>query len=161
MSYSVDTINSESSSARLQQAQQEKILQMQQSKEAKIQQNGTKVEDSKALAASENITDTIEISDEGKMALEQIKAAKADSKDIVIAPKTELTETTETTETASANSETTSTESAVSELIDEEDDVTASDLYTMTESELLSLVSNRTITRKEMQVELQRRNEFA
>ena len=159
MSYSVDTISSESSSARLQQAQQEKILQMEQSKEAKIQQNGTKVEDSKALAASEHITDTIEISEEGKMALAQIKAAKANSKDVVIAPETELTETTETTETASASSETTSTESAVSELIDEEDDVTSSDLYAMTEIELRALVSNGTITRKEMKDELQRRSE--
>jgi len=159
MSYSVDSINSESSSAKLQQAQREQILQMQQSKEAKIQQNGTNVEDSKALAASDNITDTIEISEEGKMALEQIKASKANSKADVSAPQTELTDTTETTETASASSETTSTESAVSDLIDEEDDVTSSDLYTMTESELRSLVSDGTITRKEMQDELQRRSE--
>ena len=130
---------------------------MQQLKEAKTQENGTKVEDSSAVTSATSKTDTIEISAEGQKALEQLKAAKASPKPVPSAPQASTTEET-TSETAALTEETSANASIVAELTEDDESVSTTDLYTMSESELQSLVSEGTITRKEMQDELERRS---
>jgi len=156
VSYSVESINGEANSVKTQQAQQEQILQMQQLKDAKTQENGTKVEDAVAVTATERKTDTVEISTEGQKALEQMKAAKAGGKPAAGAPEIDNTEKS-TTSTASAKAEASASKAAVSQLTEEKDSSSASDLYTKTESQLKLFVSKGTITRQEMQTELKRR----
>ena len=158
MGYSVASINSEDTGVKTKQAQQEQILQMQQLKAATTQENGTKVEDSSAVTAATSKTDTIEISAEGQKALEQLKAAKAAPKPTASAPQASSAEET-TSETAAVTEETSANASIVAELTEDDDDsVSTADLYTMSESELKSLVSDGTITRKDMQDELERRS---
>ena len=130
-------------------------MQMQQLREAKTQEDGTKVEDSSAVTSVAVKTDTIEISAEGQKALEQIKAAKVSAKPAQSPPKTSTEEAE--SETAIATENTSSNASIVAELTEEDDTVSTTDLYTMTESELKSLVTDGAITKKEMEDELQRR----
>lgn len=156
--YSVASINNEDTGVKTKQAQQEQILQMQQLKASKTQENGTKVEDSSAVTATSGKSDTIEISAEGQKALEQLKAAKAAPKPSQSAPKTSTAEAS-STETASVAENTSSNASIVAELTEDDDDaVSTTDLYTLSESELKSLVSDGSITRKEMLDELERRS---
>lgn len=157
MGYSVASINTEDTGVKTKQAQQEQILQMQQLKEAKTQEDGTKVEDASAVTAVKSKTDTIEISAEGQKALEQLKAAKAGLKAAPSAPQASTTEET-TSATATVTEDTSTNDEIVAELTEDDNSVSTTDLYTMSESELQSLVSEGTITRKEMLDELERRS---
>ncbi len=157
MGYSVASINSEDTGVKTRQAQQEQLLQMQQLKEAKTQEDGTKVQDSSAVTSVTIKTDTIEISAEGQKALEQLKAAKAGPKPAPSAPQATTTEET-TSETTAVTEDTSSNASIVAELTEDDESVSTTDLYTMSESELKSLVSDGTITRREMTDELERRS---
>ncbi len=154
MSYSVESINGDGNISKTKQAQQEQILQMQQLREGKTQESGTKVEDPTALTATESKTDTIEISAEGQKALEQMRAAKAVEQPVVkeVADNsTDVASSAKTTESSTA--------AVVNQLTSEDSvDVSSTDLYTMTESELRTLVSKGTITRTEMNDELERRS---
>lgn len=159
MSYSVESINSDGNSSKTKQAQQEQILQMQQLKESKRQDNGTKVEDPAAITAAESKTDKIEISAEGQKALKQIKAAKAGGQPAASAAVTESTEKSKDEISSVVETTDSGTSSVIKQLTAEgSDDVSSSDLYTMSESELSTLVAKGTITRKEMEQELERRS---
>lgn len=154
MSYSVESINSESNAAQTQRALQEQLLQMQQLKDAKKQEDGTIVEDSSAVSSIKQEPDSVEISTQGQLALEQMIAEKANSQTAAAQTISTITDTTE-----SVSSEKSSTVPVTSQSSDDEDDdVSVEDLYTMTESELRSLVSEGKITKKEMQNELERRD---
>ena len=157
MGYSVASINSEDTGVKAKQAQQEQIMQMQQLKDSKVQEDGTKIEDSSAVTSVAGKTDTIEISTEGQKALEQIRAAKASFKPAPSVPQKSTEEADD--ETSAVAEETSSNASIVEELTqeDDSDSVSTSDLYSMSEDELRSLVSNGSITKKQMENELKRR----
>ena len=160
MSSGVQSIGTDSNSVRSQQTVQEQLLQMQEVKDGKTQENGTRVEDSTAVSASASKTDTIEISAEGQAALEQIKAAKSNSSS---APATTAQTSSAKTSTAASTTsslETTDSSSDITKYLDE-NTVSTSDLYTKSESELKSLVSEGEITNQQMQDELARRGQTA
>ncbi|MEA4894799.1 MAG: hypothetical protein VB064_06015 [Oscillospiraceae bacterium] len=146
MSYSVQSIGADSNGILSQQALQEHMLLIQQLREGKVQEDGTKVEDSAAVTSTSAKSDTVEISAEGQLALAQIKAGVSFS-----SQQTEAESTDEVVMVSSSKSLHTSE-------LENDETISGSDLYSLSESELKSLVSEGKITRKQMEEELLRRS---
>jgi hypothetical protein len=156
MGYSIEAINSEDNSVKQREALQEQLLKANLLHDGKTQKDGTKVESPTAVTSSERKTDTINISTQGQLALEQIKAAKSDgtSADFIrntVKTKSDSSKTdAEQKKTDSkANSDTKSKSG------------NKKSIYSMSKSELNILVSEGLISGQEVKKEMKRRSEIS
>ena len=155
MGYSIEAINGEDSSVKKRDALQEQLLKANLLQDGKIQKDGTRVEESTAITAAERKTDTINISTQGQLALEQMKASRADNTAFSDAPNTDQAkaDASETDFTKKKGSSAAAAESKTKS-------TAAKSMYSMSKSELNTLVSEGLLTSQDMKMELKRRSEI-
>ncbi len=148
MSFSVNAINAESTSVTSLQAVSEQQLLVDQVKAGKIQADENKTETSTAVRSNFGMTgDTIEISEQGRKALEQIYAAKTEK---ASAPETfEGAEKSDNIELESPHIQ--------AQKPTEDDSLRPRELQNMSVSDLRQAVTKGGITHAQMDDELSRR----
>ena len=156
MGYSIEAINGEDNSVKQREALQEQLLKANLLQDGKKQRDGTKVEDPSAVTSAERKTDTINISTQGQLALEQIKASKADS----TSANSIKNEQKRKSDTSSADSERKKTDSTDKSGSNSKSDSKKS-IYSMSKSELNTLVSEGLISGQDVKNELKRRSEIS
>lgn len=156
MGYSIEAINSEDNSVKQREALQEQLLKANQLQDGKKQRDGTKVEDPTAITSAERKADTINISTQGQLALEQIKASKASSSSVNSVKNTQK-------DRSDASGVDKAQKNAASDGTSGEKTKTDNkkSIYSMSKSELNILVSEGLITSQEVKKELKRRSEIS
>ena len=156
MGYSIEAINGEDNSVKKREALQEQLLKANLLQDGKIQKDGTRVEDPTAITSAERKTDTINISTEGQLALEQMKASKTGNTALFETPNMDKTKT-DVLETVSAQKKGSS--AAAADLKTKSD--SEKSMYSMSKSELNTLASEGLLSPQEVKNELKRRSEIS